>query len=131
VRVGQYAEGVGTITNNVGVSFTPNNGSEGNWASLGTTTRPCWWWQIGVDINAGTITAQYTHVDLAVGDGSNYDIIIENYPIYIYGTAEIIVRDVALTGYWEVPAGSTLYVRGRCSTTITSGYNARAIGIGG
>lgn len=135
VRVGQYAEGVGTITNNVGASFTPANGSEGSWASLGTTTRPCWWWQLGVDINAAAISVQYTHVDLAVGDGSNYDIIIENYPIFAYGTAEILSRFYhhrqLLEGYWEVPAGATLYVRGRCSTTITAGYNARAIGIGG
>lgn len=134
VRVGQYSEGVGTITNNAGVSFTPVNGSEGSWASLGTTTRDCWWWQLGVDIGAGTITAQYTHCDLAVGNGSLYDIIIENYPIFVSGTAETINRggiDSFIQGFWEVPAGATLYVRGRCSTTVTSGYNARAIGIGG
>jgi len=135
VRAGQYAEGVGSITNNVGVSFTPGNGAEGSWASLGSTTRPCWWWQIGVGISNSAVAAQYTHVDLAVGDGSSYDIIIENYGIYHYGTAEITSRFYPhrglIEGNWEVPAGGTLYVRGRCSTSPGTTYNARAIGIGG
>lgn len=134
VRAAQYCEGVGAVTNNAGVSFTPGNGAEGSWASLGTTVRPCWWWQLGIDINNATITVQYTHVDLAVGDGTNYDIIAQNLPLHFGGTTEVATRggpEYFLGGYWEVPAGATLYVRARCSTAPASGYNARALGFGG
>jgi hypothetical protein len=134
IRAGQYAEGIGTVTSNSGVSFTPVSGSEGSWASLGTTTRSLWWAVLTFSISNGTIAAQYTNIDLAVGDGSNYDIIIENLPCFCYGTAEIIAQpsDMGhIRGHWEIPAGATLYVRGRCSTTPATGYNARVIGIGG
>lgn len=134
VRVGQYCEGIGAVSSCVGVSFTPVSGSEGSWASLGTTTRPCWWAQLTASINNGTIAAQYTHVDLAIGNGTTYDIIIQNLGLYVYGTAEIVARKNdanLLSGHWNIPAGATLYVRGRCSTTPAAGYNARALLIGG
>ena len=133
VRVGQYCEQVGAITNNVAVSFTPGNGAEGSWASLGTTTRPCWWAQLCVGHNTTAMTAVHTYVDLAVGDGTNYDIIIENYSLY-GNTAEYLLRNPIANlygGHWEIPAGATLYVRGWCHTTVVSGWNARAVLVGG
>jgi len=130
---GEITETIGTITNSGGVSFTPGNAADGTWASLGTTTRNLWWWQLCVQVSAGTITAQYTRCDLAYGDATNKTLIIQALPIGFYGTAEIAAQVNAahmLQGYCHVPAGSTLYVRGRCSTSPTSGYNAVAIGVG-
>jgi hypothetical protein len=130
---GEVSETIGAITNSGGVAFTPGNAADGTWASLGTTTRNLWWWQLAVQVSNGTITAHYTWCDLAYGDASNKVIIIQALPIFYYGTAEIAAQPNAahmLQGYCYVPAGSTLYVRGRCSTTPLSGYNAVAIGIG-
>ncbi len=97
--------------------------------------KDLWAWQIGVQVDNATITAQYTSVDLAYGDASNKEIILEDVPIGFYGTAEIkasILRGRSLVRACRyVPAGSTIYVRARCSTAPASGYNVTAIGIGG
>lgn len=133
VLKGEVSETIGTITNSTGVSFTPGNAADGSWTSLGTTTRNLWWWQLGVQCSNATITAQYTWIDLAYGDDTNKVMIMQAFPIGWYGTAEIAAQMCAhhmLQGFCHVPAGSTLYIRGRCSTTPATGYNAVAIGIG-
>lgn len=135
VPVGQWSETIGTITNSNGTSITPGNAAEGSWTSLGTTAKDLWHWQIGVQVDNGTITAQYTSVDLAYGDATNKEIIIEDHAIGFYGTAEIKARTLNGRALCQaqryVPAGSTIYARARCSTSPATGYNITAIGIGG
>lgn len=130
---GEVSETIGTITGGSGVTFTPGNAADGAWASLGTTTRNLWWWQLCPQCSNATITAMYVWCDLAYGDGTNMTMILQGVPIGWYGTAEIAAQMCAhhmLQGYCFVPAGSTLYVRGRCSTAPVSGFNAVAIGVG-
>jgi len=137
VPCGSYSETIGTITSSNGTSITPGNAAEGSWTSLGTTAKDLWAWQIGVQVDNATITAQYTSVDLAYGDASNKEIILEDVPIFFYGTAEIKAsilrgRNIASGNHIRyVPAGSTIYARARCSTAPATGYNVTAIGIGG
>lgn len=132
--VGTFAETIGTITNSNGVSFTPGNAADGTWTSLGTTTNPLWWWQIGYQIDNGTITAEYTYIDIAYGDGSNKHIICSRMH---QGTTSEQIGSVLNTqlnfmeAYCPVPAGSTIYIRGRCLNAPDTGYNGVAIGIGG
>lgn len=133
IRVGRYAETIGTITNSEGVSFNPGNAAEGSWTSLGTTTRALWWWQLGVQISNATQIARATNIDLAWGNASNKHIIIEDFCVET-STAEgssVHHHDNMIEGFAEVPAGATLYVRGHCSGAPNSGWNAVAIGIGG
>lgn len=131
---GQFSETIGTITNSNGVSFTPGNAANGTWVSLGTTTNAMWWWQLAYQIDNGTITAEYTYIDLAWGDGTNKHIIKR----IMHGgnTSEQIGDFFAadlnpFNSFCPVPAGATLYVRGRCLNAPDTGYNAVAIGIGG
>lgn len=132
LKYGRYSETIGTITNSGGVSFTPGNtGAEGTWQSLGTTTRNLWWWQVCPQISNGTITALQYSIDLAYGDASNKHFIIEDAQLAIPGTAEKVSMGLNLTGFCDVPAGATIYVRGSCSGTAVTGFNATAIGIGG
>lgn len=129
--VGQYSETIGA-SGNAGTSFTPgNSGAAGAWASLGTTTWPCWWWQLGVGIANTTTTALAYLIDLAYGDGTNQVMIFEKLPILLPGTAEQTTKPLTVDGFKEVPAGATLYVRGSCSGTAVTGFSATAIGIGG
>lgn len=135
VPCGSFSETIGTISSSKGTSITPGNAAEGSWTSLGTTAKDLWDWQIGVQVDNATITAQYTSVDLAYGDATNKEIILEDVAFGFYGTAEIKASTlrgrsmIQRTRY--VPAGSTIYARARCSTAPATGYNITAIGIGG
>lgn len=131
VRAGWYSETIGAITNSNGVSFTPGSASEGAWTSLGTTTRKLWWWQLCVQCDNATVTALYYFFDLAWGNSSNKHMIIENMRYYIGGSAETASNPLMIEGYCEVPAGGELFVRGHCSGTPVTGWNAVAVGIGG
>jgi len=134
IRVGSFSETIGTITNSNGVSFTPGNSSaEGSWVSLGTTTKDLWWFQLCVQIDNAITTSMMYHMDLAWGDGSNKHMIVENMRIGLLGTGERVHYVAFPPGecFAQVPAGGTLYVRGSCSGTAESGWNAVAVGIGG
>lgn len=128
-----YSETVGAITNSNGVSFTPGNIADGTWTSLGTTVKPLWWWQLGYQIDNGTVTAETTYIDLAVGDGTNFHQIKR---LQHLGTTAEVVGSVRLSNlmhtecYCPVPAGATMYVRGRCGDAPDTGYNAVAVGFG-
>lgn len=131
VWVGSYSESIGTITSTVGVGFTPGNtGTKGSWQSLGATTKRLSWWQLGVAINNNNTTAQMYFIDLAYGDATNKIAIIENYPILMEGTVEKVGSIIMPEGFAEVPEATNIYVRGACSGTAVSGFNANAIGIG-
>jgi len=130
---GMYSETIGAITNSGGVSFTPGNAGDGSWASLGTTTRDLWWWQICYQVDNGTVTAEYTYVDIAFGDANNKQII--NRILHGGTTAETSSDFLgsnlnAFAAYCPVPAGSTIYIRGRCNNSPDTGYNGVAVGIG-
>lgn len=134
VPVATFSETIGTITGSSGVSFTPGNAADGTWVSLGTTAKAMWWWQLGYHVNNGTITAESTYIDLAVGDGSNKKIIKR---LQHLGTATEMCGSVRLSNlmftecYCPVPAGGELWVRGRCNNAPDSGYSAVAVGFGG
>lgn len=128
-RSGSYSETIGTITNSSGPSFTPGNATDGSWSSIGTTTKELWAFQLCPSINNGTMSAHATNVDLAYGDGTNFEMIVEDLNMQMT-TSEAITTQL-VTGYKAVPAGSTLYVRGNNSAAPVSGYNAVAVGIGG
>lgn len=134
IPVGSFSETIGTITNSNGVSFTPGNAADGSWTSLGTTTNPLWWWQVAYQIDNATQTAEYTYIDLAYGDGSNKHIIQRVLHAGSANEAHGLMIDPSLSwfgGYSPVPAGATLYVRGRTNNAPDTGYNAVAVGIGG
>lgn len=132
---GEETETIGSIgANSSGVVFTPGNAADGAWQSLGSTTKDIIHLNLCAGVNNGVITAQYTWVDLAFGDASNKHIVISRKTLAFTTTTEILVEAYAshLTeGYCHIPAGSTLYVRGRCSTAPVSGYQAIAVGVVG
>ena len=129
---GQAAEIVGTITNSGGVSFTPGNAADGSWTSLGTTTRANKWWQLGVQCSNAVTGGAYYYFDLAYGDGSNYVQILRD--ARFTSTSEMIRHSFSMAmlveSFCEVPAGATMYVRGRCNTGPDAGWNAVAVGVG-
>lgn len=131
IRTGQFSQTIGTITGSAGVAFTPgDNGAEGAWVSLGTTTQPLWWFQICNQITNATITTGLQHYDLSFGDATNKIMIIEN-----AGGTTVTTEDIGSVqqayGYREVPSGAELFIRGTGNIVAVTGHNAIAIGIGG
>lgn len=131
---GQYSETFGTPSGSAGQSFTPGNAADGSWADLGTTARDLWWWQLGYGISNTIITAEYTYIEIAYGDASNKDTIFK----MMHGgtTAETCglaaqTHMQAWAAYQLVPAGTNIYVRGRCNNAPDTGYHATVVGIGG
>lgn len=130
VRSGTFSETIGAITGSRGVSFTPGNSAKGAWASLGTTARAMWWWNLGVQIDNAVITAVVYQLDLAFGDATNKVMIIDDHTIF-GGTSETIVSGDEPWAYRHVPEGAELWVRGAAGGTAVTGFNAVAVGIGG
>ena len=131
IAVATYSETIGA-SGNGGTPFTCGNSAKwGDWTSIGTTTRPCWYWQLGYGHNTGVTTAQMYFAELGFGDGtvSGTVTIIPCMPQFNPGTAEKSGNPLFM-GVWEVPAGSTLYVRGSASGTAET-TEAVAIGLGG
>lgn len=135
--VGSYSETLG-VTEDASVdatSFTPGNAANGNWASLGTLSRPCWWHQLGYQIDNTAVTAEYTYIDLGYGDGTSGN--TKTIQRFMHGgnTTEQIgaVFDNAhpFNCYAPLPAGETLWVRGRCNNSPDTGYQAGYVGVGG
>ena len=133
--VGSYAEVVGTITNALGVTFTPGNAADGSWVDLGATVKDLWWWQIAYQINGSTITAEYTYIDIAFGDASNKHVIARIMHAGTTGESCGTPMEDNMSGQWEcyqpVKAGDHIYIRGRCLNAPDTGYNGAAIGVGG
>jgi hypothetical protein len=131
--VGTTSETIGTITSTAGVSFTPGAAADGAWQALGTTTKRLWWWQGAFQINSNAISARQTYVDLGVGDATTKRTLCRM--MAIATGAETIretlgARLVWPANYCVVPAGSTLYVRGRTAGGSADVHNAVAIGVG-
>jgi hypothetical protein len=92
-----------------------------------------WWWQLGYQLDNAATTAETTYIDLAYGDGSNKHLIKRLQ--HIGNTGEQVGTSYSSNmsfaeSYCEVPAGATMYVRGRCNNAPDTGYNAVAVGFG-
>ena len=135
IRVGQYSETIGTITNSQGVAFTPGNtGAEGTWTLLGVTTKNLWHWQLCVQEANTAMAILHYHFDLAFGDASNKVPIIQDLRCTT-DSSESINNNYPTKNlepcFADVPAGTNIYVRGTCSGTTGAGWNAVSVGIGG
>lgn len=137
-RIASYAESIGESTFE-GTNFVPSiTAANGTWTLLGTTIRNLWWWQVGVQGTAGdTSYAANTTllVDVGVGDGTvaGTDIMLKDV-IIRQGNAAESFNNIPLLGGCEynVPAGSSIYIRGQNSGANEGGnYNAVVVAAGG
>jgi hypothetical protein len=128
--VGSVVETIGATTaSSEGTSFTPGNQVMGSYsASLGTTVRNCWFWQLGVLINNASQTSQMMAANVEAGDASNKLICMQGNQHIEPGTTETAGKLASpLSGlpYRRVPKGSNVYVRGWVSAaTADTGYSA-------
>lgn len=131
IRKASYVETIGA-SGRVGTSVTAGTTTEGAWKLLGATSRRCWWWQLAIQVPASDTSwnAAVLHADLAVGNGTNYDIIIQDAAIST-ATTEAMTNPPLTAGVeWDVPAGSNIYMRLQSSGTLDT-YTGCAYGAGG
>lgn len=132
VRAGQYSETLGATASAIGTTFTPaNSAGSGTWVSLGAPSAPLWWVQLGVGINNATVTSLMYHIDVGYGDSASKQIVIDRMPVSIAGTAETIATGPISHAFAHIPTSASVWVRGTCSGTAVTGFNATVIGIGG
>lgn len=131
IRKGSLVETIG-VTGVAGTTIVPGTTSEGAWTLVGTTTARLWWWQVAMQVATADTAwaANAIHVDLAVGDGTNFDTIINDLAV-LTSTAEAMNNPPLTAGVeWSVPPGSSIYVRAQNSGTLDQ-YQCAVYGVGG
>lgn len=98
-----------------------NSNAESAYISLGSPTKPCWWWQVGFGIAQGSTTALGYHIDLARGDATTKRDIVQNRQYQTFAT-EAMTAWPDGQGYGVAGPESTIYARGSSSGTAQAGH---------
>lgn len=131
IRKGSFVETIGITAPN-GTAVTPGTTSEGAWTSIGTTTLRTWWAQFGFQVNAADTgwNLAAIHVDVAVGTAGTKDIIIVD-ANFCTDSGEYVGNPPLTAGVeWDIPAGSTIYMRAQSSGTLDA-YTGAVYLLGG
>lgn len=135
IKVGQYVTAVGIVSaSSRGTTITAGTTSEGAWTSLGTPTRPHWWWQCGFGVNDGSLTATGIYfLDVGAGASGSQKVILEEQPVSIIGTTEDVSKPLICpaSSWCDVPENVQIWGRMQCSGTADSGLSMAAYGLGG
>ena len=118
VKTCGHVEKIG-LTGITGTSVTSGTTSEGSWTLLGTTSRDLWWWQLGVQVPvADTVhVLAVSHWDVAVGNGTNFQMIMQDV-IFQTSTTEEAGKPLHVLGCEAfVPSGASIYVRAQADVT--------------
>lgn len=124
--------GVTLGTPPTGVSVTPGAASQGAWATIGTTTNDCHWWQMAFKSGGDTVDANIAFsCDLAVGNGTARQIVI-NRALFETTTNEVQFNRPQYDGWGSAPAGSTIEGRAWCTgTPAEPAYQMAVYGVWG
>ncbi len=132
VKFGTHVTAYGiTAASSNGTAVTSGTTSEGAWTALGVVARDEWYWQLGVGCSGTGFTTQLYHADLAIGDASNKQIVIDELPILFGSSANDIAKMPTDDGFFKATAGQTIYGRLWCSSTPPAGLSMSAYGLGG
>lgn len=128
---GRFATAIG-LSGITGTAITLGTTNKGAWVSLGTTSFPCRYWELGAHVAVADISwnATAVHVDLATGDGSTKEILLQDV-LFQQTTTEALSKPVLHGPSCEryLPAGVTLYARGQSSGTVDN-FEVAAYGVG-
>jgi hypothetical protein len=131
VKVASFVEAIG-MTVPTGTAQTPGTTNKSAWVLLGTTARDLWWWQMSAQVTSAD-TAHLNsaiHMDIAVGNGTDYQILMQDVP-FSTGSNEAGILFLSTVGCDNpVAAGSSIYVRSQSSNTGEALFIA-AYGAGG
>jgi hypothetical protein len=134
-RCGSYVDTFGATTaSTTGTAVTPGTTNDGSWTSLGTTSRPVWYWQACFLIDNSSTTNNLVYdCDVGAGDVTNKDVVIQG--LSYYGTSSETVIPLAYPSLnecvHEAPTSTGVYGRSQCSGTANTGTSMIAYALGG
>lgn len=131
IKYGTSVVAYGTVlASSKGTTVVPGaTGAAGTYVSLGATTQDHWFWQMGYGIGNAATAARAYHGDIAVGDGTNFLILIPSIYLNVNAATALGYNN---SGWNEsiVPSGTTLYGRMTCSgTAAATPYSMAAYGV--
>ena len=130
VKVGSYVESLGvTAASSSGTAVTAGGASEGSWTSLGTTTKPAWWFQAGHSTDVLIASNLGYYIDLSAGAAGGEKLLEENTLVRVNNTDDSMGKVLSIPLGGEVPSGTEIWGRAQCSGTgETASMMAYALG---
>lgn len=129
--VGNFVDTYGiTLASAAGTAVTPGTAARGAYVSLGALTKTYGFMEFGLGCNDSTMVNLGYEVDIAIGDVTNKDIIIESAPITA-SNAETITKPGGLGRHVLAGTASTLFGRIQTTTTPDSNVSLAVYAVGG
>jgi hypothetical protein len=128
--VGSYVDTYGaTLASASGTSITPGTTSRSAFVSIGALTATYYWFEFGLGCNNATMSNLGYEVDVAIGDATNKDLVIES-AIVTVNNAEVVTKPPA--GRFAVAgSASSVFARMQASTTPNTGVSLAVYAVGG
>lgn len=131
IYVGSFVDTYGiTLASASGTAITPGTAARGAYVSLGALSQGYGQLEWGFGCNDATMGNLGYEVDLAVGDVTNKDLVIES-GIITANNTEVITKQPGHGRLWNLPSGQTLFARAQCNTTPDSAISVAAYAVGG
>lgn len=113
MRVGTKVQAIGVNASNTdGVTVVPGTNAMGSYsASLGTTSRDCWFWQLGVGSGDTTMSSVSYNYEVAAGNGTNKLTVSDNTIIKTNASEAMSKISTYGTNIKQIAAGADVYVR--------------------
>jgi len=118
IKKAAYVDTFGITAPN-GTGVTPGTTADSGWQLLGTTTRRCWFWQIGAQIPSGDTShnAAVIHLDLAMGNGATFITMLQDVVFTTTTTETHSASPLTVGCEFPVNEGQNIYVRAQTSGT--------------
>lgn len=135
VRAGAYVDTFGAVTaSSQGTSITSGEASDGAWTEMtsGITTKPYWFFQLGMGCSDTTMTDLGYRSDLSIGDASNKEIFATDLIFNSSGRESLTNYLQPIHNYiCDIPLGQRIYTRMQCTGTPDSNLSNIVYALGG
>lgn len=131
IYVGSFVDPYGiTLGVAAGTAVVPGTAARGAYVSLGALTQTYGYFEFGLGCNDSTMVNLGYEVDIALGDASNKDIIIESAALTA-SNSETITKPGGYGRHALAGAASTLFGRVQTTTTPDSNVSIAVYAVGG
>lgn len=131
IYVGSFVDTYGvTLASASGTAVTPGVATRGSYVSLGALTQNYAYFEVGMGCNDSTMSNFGYEVDVAIGDASNKDLVIES-AMFVASANEVITKMPGVGRHAMAGPSSTLFARVQASGTPDSNISVAVYAVGG